>query len=397
MGMRLSLLMSALIILSATGYMQPVGAAGSDWVVMSRQSEKLLSSGNYKEALKLNREILPLMPPDAVGKKLYALRNIADCQLNLKMGSEMLATISEMVNIGLEAKRADRLDTDGLLALNDLFVMSEHGIPGSYEYTERVRLYKKLNQQVIRLCEAVFPEKLTPELRDSLARSFIADRDNPGALKELKTILQKTSKNRPIYSIIEAQIAALEKRDGRPQHFEKLLKERIASHGFVEGTRLMSDAEMWIADYAACNASLNKCMEYLNKHPDDDKLLRCLNSRYVVIMDATGKAEKGEVPLRQAVAVAERLRRSNNSQESYAQYRSYCHLLAKDLLEQGAARQKEAAVWQERSREPNLATKTAKYKKELQTEIFLTEKDLKDLKRMEQIKKESAHQKGKGL
>lgn len=387
MGMRLTLLESALIILSATGSLEPALAAGGDWVVMSRQAEKLIDNHNYQDALKLNREILNLIPADKLGKKLNTLRNIADCQMNLKMGNEMLATVTEMVDLGRVARRSDKLDTDGLLALNDLLVMSERGIPGTYVYKERVRLGKKLNEQVVSICQLGFPEKLTAERLDSMARNFIEDSDDAGALKALKSILPKANPDKPIYAIVEAQIAALEKRAGKPQQFEKLLQARVARHGFVEGTRLMSDAEMWIADYKACNASLDRCMDYLKKHPDDDKLLRCLNSRYVVIMDATGKAENGEFPLREAVAVAERLRQANKTKEAENQYQAYCRLLAENLEQQGPARHKEAQAWQERSREKNLAAKTARNKKDLQTELFLTEKDLRELEKFERSKK----------
>lgn len=381
MGMRLTLLLSALIFLSVTGLPGSVQAAGRDWLVMMRQSEKLVDGANYQQALSLNKEILPLLPAGQIGKKLNVLHSSAVCQMNLKMGNELLETIKQMVALGLAAKRADNLDTDGLLALNEIVSMSERGIPGKYSFEERVRLGQKLNEQVLLLCKAVFPEKITAERLDSMARSYIAAGDDKGAERALKTVLEKADRKKPIYDVAEAQLAALQKRLGHPQQFEKLSKERKDKYGFVEGTRRMSDGEMWVADYKACNASLDKCIDYLKKHPNDEELLRCMHARYVVVMDATGKADKGVVPMREAVAVADRLRKAKKTKAAEDEYRYFCGVLAETLKEQGPAHFKEAENWKDRSREPGLAEKTAREKKDLQKEIFLTEKEMRDLEK----------------
>lgn len=379
MGMRLTLLLSALIFLSVTVLPGQSLGAGRDWLVMMRQSEKLVDSENYQQALNLNKEILLLLPADKVGKRLNMMHSIAVCQINLKMGNELLETIKQMVSLGLAAKRADNLDTDSLLALNEIVSLSERGIPGKYSYEERVRLGQKLNEQVLLLCKAVFPEKITAERLDSMARTFIAASDDRGAERALKTVLEKADRRKPIYDVAEAQLAALQKRLGNSQLFEKLIKERIARYGFVGGTRRMSDGEMWAADYKACNASLDKCMDYLKKHPDDEELLRCTQARYVVVMDATGKADKGVVPMRQCVAIADRLRKAKKTEAAESEYRFFCSALEMTLREQGPAHCKEADMWREKSRDPGLAQKTAREKKDLQKAIFLTEKEMRDL------------------
>lgn len=226
---------------------------------------------NFRAAANGFERALALCPPARQNDRVDIQLALATVYNNLQEIDKAIGVLNDAGATLKQLKAKDSLDPQVLVSLKTLIETCDKGYDTKIPYDQRIKFKMRMTDAVNKICADVYPRGLSSKRKLEFARTFVANGDLPGCLRNLHEIhaaMKKSDAKDPLFSQCEWAMAAVQQRMGKPQMMETLANRQRKNCSEAHVLSEIANANLWAADYETGKQNLDKALGLLKRKPN---------------------------------------------------------------------------------------------------------------------------------